>query len=210
MSKVVPYEKPVIIGLSKMIIEAEEDKIINSLGRYIKRGEGNVKVGVGSQMVSWKLLYRASQHDFKAKSFHSLCDNKGPSITLVKSTIGKLAVAYNCEQWHSNDSFSSNSKGFIASVVTSNVGVSFLKFHCVDNSYGFFGKHCWGPTFGSSPNGSDLHIADHCNANFHSDSNLGSSYQGPGASNTVLFGSRNFQVEEYEVYGINIVKGNEE
>ena len=33
----------------------------------------------------WRLLFRASRDGFEAKSFHSKCDNKGPTVTVVKS-----------------------------------------------------------------------------------------------------------------------------
>ena len=33
----------------------------------------------------WRLLFRASQDDFATETFHSKCDNKGPTVTIVKS-----------------------------------------------------------------------------------------------------------------------------
>ena len=33
----------------------------------------------------WRLLFRASRDGFAAESFHSRCDNKGPTVTIVKS-----------------------------------------------------------------------------------------------------------------------------
>ena len=33
----------------------------------------------------WRLLFRASRDGFAAKNFHSKCDNKGPTLTIVKS-----------------------------------------------------------------------------------------------------------------------------
>ena len=33
----------------------------------------------------WRLLFRASRDGFDASAFHSKCDNKGPTITVVKS-----------------------------------------------------------------------------------------------------------------------------
>ena len=33
----------------------------------------------------WRLLFRASRDGFTASAFHSTCDNKGPTITVVKS-----------------------------------------------------------------------------------------------------------------------------
>ena len=32
----------------------------------------------------WKLCWRASQDGWAADTFHSLCDEKGPTITIVK------------------------------------------------------------------------------------------------------------------------------
>jgi hypothetical protein len=34
------------------------------------------------------LLYRASEHNFRASEFHRLCDRKGPTITLVRAVNG--------------------------------------------------------------------------------------------------------------------------
>ena len=33
----------------------------------------------------WRLLFRASRDGFAAQNFHSKCDNKGPTVTIVKS-----------------------------------------------------------------------------------------------------------------------------
>ncbi len=33
----------------------------------------------------WRLLFRASRDGFAAATFHSKCDNKGPTVTIVKS-----------------------------------------------------------------------------------------------------------------------------
>ena len=32
----------------------------------------------------WKLCYRATEHSCSAASFHERCDNKGPTVTLVR------------------------------------------------------------------------------------------------------------------------------
>ena len=32
----------------------------------------------------WKLLFRGSRDGFQAETFHSKCDNKGPTVTIVK------------------------------------------------------------------------------------------------------------------------------
>jgi len=38
-----------------------------------------------SQEGKWRLLFRASRDGFATETFHSKCDNKGPTVTIVKS-----------------------------------------------------------------------------------------------------------------------------
>lgn len=56
-----------------------------------------------------------------------------------------------------------------------------------------------GPIFGA---GADLLIANNCNTNKDSYSNLPHSYDGPNASYETLFGDYNFTITDYEVYTI--------
>ena len=44
-----------------------------------------LKAWLPPQDGKWKLLFRASQDGFKAQAFHGRCDNKGPTVTIVKS-----------------------------------------------------------------------------------------------------------------------------
>ena len=42
----------------------------------------------------WKLLYRASEHGYIASSFHECCDDKGPTLIVIKSRAGLLSYSY--------------------------------------------------------------------------------------------------------------------
>jgi hypothetical protein len=42
----------------------------------------------------WNLLYKGSRDGFNAKDFHRLCDNKGPTITVIRTAQGKLFGFY--------------------------------------------------------------------------------------------------------------------
>ena len=44
--------------------------------------KGWLPEGLGGK---WYLLFRASRDGFRASTFHSQCDNKGPTVTIVKS-----------------------------------------------------------------------------------------------------------------------------
>ncbi len=47
----------------------------------------------------WKLLYRASEHDYTATSFHECCDNKGSTLIVIKSSGGWIFGVYTTETW---------------------------------------------------------------------------------------------------------------
>ncbi|RIA86131.1 hypothetical protein C1645_741087 [Glomus cerebriforme] len=59
----------------------------------------------------FKLLYRASRDGFDAKRFHTLCDNKGPTITIAKISKKNLLIGgYNPLDWkQKSDSINGNS-----------------------------------------------------------------------------------------------------
>ena len=57
----------------------------NEYDSYLKEWVGDYK---------WKLLYRSSEHDYTAKSFHEYCDDKGPTLIVVKSSGGWIFGGY--------------------------------------------------------------------------------------------------------------------
>ena len=50
----------------------------------------------------WKLLYRSSEHGYSAKSFHQYCDNKGPTLVVIKSSEGWIFGGYTTQSWSGN------------------------------------------------------------------------------------------------------------
>ena len=47
----------------------------------------------------WKLLYRTSEHGFTAESFHKYCDDKGPTLVVIKSSKGWIFGGYTTQSW---------------------------------------------------------------------------------------------------------------
>lgn len=70
------------------------------------------------------------------------------------------------------------------------------------NYFPFFFYSC-GPIFGA---GADLLIANNCNTNKDSYSNLPHSYNGENATDTALMGDYNFLVIDYEVFTLSSTK----
>ncbi len=46
-----------------------------------------------------KLLYRASEHGYTARSFHECCDDKGPTLIMIKSDGGWIFGGYTTQSW---------------------------------------------------------------------------------------------------------------
>ena len=47
----------------------------------------------------WRLIYRASKHGYSASSFHSHCDDNGPTLIIIKSTDGWIFGGYTTQSW---------------------------------------------------------------------------------------------------------------
>jgi hypothetical protein len=47
----------------------------------------------------WSLLYRASEHGFLPKDFHSKCDDKSNTLTIIKSSNGYVFGGYTSFEW---------------------------------------------------------------------------------------------------------------
>ena len=49
---------------------------------------------------NWKLIYRASEHGYTARSFHKYCDDvKGPTLIVIKSSEGWIFGGYTTQSW---------------------------------------------------------------------------------------------------------------
>ena len=48
----------------------------------------------------WKLIYRASEHDYTAESFHEICDDVSPTLIIIKSTEGWIFGGYTTKSWN--------------------------------------------------------------------------------------------------------------
>ncbi len=62
-------------------------------------------------------LYSGSLDGFKASKFHRLCDNKGPTITLIKSTLGRKFGGFTKQSWESlNGVYKNDPDAFLFSI----------------------------------------------------------------------------------------------
>ena len=75
-------------------------KIINGNELYYQ----NIKTWINSSKnIKMKLLYRLSENGDEYSTFHQLCDNQGPTLTLFHVTDGNKVGIYTPLSWGSSD-----------------------------------------------------------------------------------------------------------
>ena len=47
----------------------------------------------------WKLLFRASEHEYSTHSFHKYCNDQNPTLVIIKSTGGWIFGGYTTNNW---------------------------------------------------------------------------------------------------------------
>src|SRR6185369_5077513 len=104
----------------------------------------------------FNLLLRGSRDGFTPGDFHRLCDNQGPTVTVIKvKGNGKLIGGYNPLSWHSQNRWEQGDRSFLFSLGDGN-NTEFILSKYV-TGHGVLGSSVYGPVFGS---GYDL-ILDH-------------------------------------------------
>ena len=82
----------------KIMINNLDSKIINDNEIYNKRLKNWINP---SKKIKAELLYRASENGYNISTFHKLCDNKGPTLTLFHVNDGNLVGIYTPLSWDS-------------------------------------------------------------------------------------------------------------
>ena len=97
------------------VIHCKDSAIRLKISRYYLKNPSNLLVG--TQLVNnqydvklrewlgdynWRLLYRASEHGYTAKSFHEYCNDKEPTLVIIKSSGGWIFGGYTTQSWSGN------------------------------------------------------------------------------------------------------------
>ncbi|KAK3921364.1 BTB/POZ domain-containing protein 9 [Frankliniella fusca] len=163
-----------------------------SLQRTLNSWYGNAKQ-------QWRLVYRASSHGYSAEAFHRHCDGVSPTFLIVLGSMGEICGGFSDVAWgkpNTKGHYIFSEKAFLFTL-TNSAGLPPTKYDIQKKPYAICYHPECGPIFGG---GADLLISNNCNTNLDSYSNLPHSYDGDGASSSVLMGDYNFSVLDYEVF----------
>jgi hypothetical protein len=96
--------------------------------------------------VKWTRLYRGSENEFSAAAFHRFCDNKGPTVVLVRAKNGRVAAGYSCVPWKSGEGeVEKNPRGFVCSIDSNDLSIE--RFKGVLGECEIYQIAGWGPDF---------------------------------------------------------------
>ena len=126
----------------KAILETEkilnlDSKIIEDNINYNKTLKNWINP---NKKIKSELLYRMSRDGIEYSTFHKLCDNKGPTIILVKLIDGDILGIYTPINWDINGSWKSDTDMFAFSLTENNKSNKNY-----DNNYGILCKSNFGP-----------------------------------------------------------------
>ena len=148
---------------------------------------------------SLNLLYRGTRDGFTANNFHQVCDNKGPTLVIVKSNHGKVFGGFTDVAWDSTETYKNTKNAFLFSVDRKK------KYDIKPGSENSatYSYTSYGPTFGG---GHDIYICDNSNTAGNSYAYFPYSYvcdeQVEPTGSSYLAGAYKFTATEIEVYSV--------
>ncbi|MCQ2818919.1 MAG: TLD domain-containing protein [archaeon] len=139
-----------------------------------------------------RLLYKATRDSDKAIVFHSLCDNKGPTLSVIVSDNGSICGGYTSKNWDGSYSYRTDKEAFIFSLDNKQ------KYYPKEGKYAIYCSSNEGPSFGWG----DLSL---CDCFFSKENNHNQSYYYEFNTGELVGtpGEKYFKVKEVEVYQIS-------
>lgn len=152
----------------------------------------------GNRNQRWGLIYKASRDGFSSSTFHSCCNNKGPTMTIIRSNNNFLFGGYTSVAWTSCNNYQKDSTAFLFTL-TNPHNIPPTKYLIKGGNEGnaIYDHTSYGPTFGG---GHDIYLVNNSNSS-NSSTNFPNSYvDTTGKGNSTFTGSNNFLVSDIEVF----------
>ncbi|CAF1435624.1 unnamed protein product, partial [Adineta steineri] len=157
----------------------------------------------GKANQKWELIYKATRHEFYASAFHSCCDYKGPTITIIQSNNNYIFGGYTSISWtSSNDGQYKNDGEAFLFTLTNPYNIPPTKYTIKPDrvAYAVYHKNSYGPTFGD---GHDIriHSSSDNSCSTSSYTSFPAAYNDTtGYGGNTFTGARNFTTSEIEVF----------
>jgi len=152
----------------------------------------HVAVWIKKPVKEWKLLYKWTQDEQTNEEWHKKCDNKGPTVTVIRTKGGYIFGGYAHLPWTNSGGLKESKESFIFSLTD---GKGRIPTQCLQ--YQNYHKALYhasdeGPSFGY-----DMSVRLESTSYF----NLGWTYKGPGVYKSTLnqqFLAGSFEIRTFE------------
>ena len=148
----------------------------------------------------WKLSYQGSRDGFGSDKFHSLCDIKGESVTIIKSSDGFVFGGYSSASWDTQNKHRQweNAPDSFIFTISNPHGIQPTQYSLIQPQYAIYHHSGCGPRFGG---GNDIGVSSDCNTNNKSFTNFPHSYEDTtGKGEETFTGSEYFIVSDIQVF----------
>ncbi|CAM4842959.1 unnamed protein product, partial [Rotaria magnacalcarata] len=196
--------------IPSLIVEAEYFRLMSLLdvlaNRFFPNGtllkfEHKKKLNefYGKTNQRWELIYKATRDGFDANAFHSRCNDKGPTITIIKSNNNYLFGGYTAIPWASDGLGKNDTTAFLFTF-TNPHSIPPTKY-LIDSSKAtnaVYHQIGIGPTFGS---GHDITLENASNTKSSSHTNFPNTYlDTTGKGSNTFTGAYYFTTSDIEVF----------
>ncbi len=154
-----------------------------------KAEQVSVNGWIGLSGQAWTLCYKLGPDLPSSAVFHQKCDNKGPTVLIARSTLGKVFGAYASQPWKSFGNYVPDPAALLFSVSNA------AKFAIKVPSDALYDVATYGPSFGTGP---DLQLGATV---MSGTSSMGTTYTCASACTTQLAGAQDgWLLPEVEVF----------
>ncbi|CAF1062656.1 unnamed protein product [Adineta steineri] len=165
------------------------------------RAEHTVKLNefYGNINQRWKLIYKATCDGFDANAFHSHCNNKGPTMTIIQSNTNYIFGGYTSASWTSSQRWQNDERAFLFTLTNPhNIPPTKYTIRSDRAVNAIYDSSDYGPTFGA---GCDIGIHNTSNSNYSNYTYFPLSYDDTtGKGNNTFTGANCFTTSEIEVF----------
>jgi hypothetical protein len=126
-------------------VELPDSNIINNNGHWIFFHDWLKEDGSDGE---FSLLYRGSRDGLSNSEFHSKCDDKGCTLTIIETTDGKVIGGYSNTPWSSSGNWTAANKAFLFELSGSGISSPCkMKLNGLRDQHAIYSSS-YGPTFG--------------------------------------------------------------
>jgi hypothetical protein len=129
------------------VVDTVVYSLSSSIPDYIKNTDQYINKFITN--TSYYLLYRGSVNGFNSTTFHNICNNVGPTLTIIKLANGTILAGYTSLVWNNNTEYAGNGSAFLYNITND------VYFTFENKSYNIYRNPGYGPTFGG---GHDMYI----------------------------------------------------